>query len=103
MAIEKPMTPMIRDEDDIEPTEVKVEVVNPDAVSVETEDGGMIIDFTGEQVEEIIGGDFDRNLAEEIEEDELQSMASDLIASFNADRQSRSEWAKSYDGRRGDP
>src|SRR5210317_328761 len=96
MAIEKPMTPMIRDEDDIEPTEVKVEVVNPDAVSVETEDGGMIIDFTGEQVEEIIGGDFDRNLAEEIEEDELQSMASDLISSFNADRQSRSEWAKSY-------
>ena len=45
MAIEKPMTPMIRDENDREPTEVKVEVVNPDAVSVETEDGGMIIDF----------------------------------------------------------
>jgi hypothetical protein len=96
MAIEKPMTPMIRDEDDIEPTEVKVEVVNPDAVSVETEDGGMIIDFTGEQVEEIMGGEFDRNLAEEIDEDELHHMASELISSFNADRQSRSEWAKSY-------
>ncbi len=87
---------MIRDEDDIEPTEVKVEVVNPDAVSVETEDGGMIIDFTGEQVEEIMGGEFDRNLAEEIDEDELHHMASELISSFNADRQSRSEWAKSY-------
>ncbi len=96
MAIEKPMTPMIRDENDIEPTEVKVEVVNPDAVSVETEDGGMIIDFTGEQVEEIMGDGFDANLAEQIDEADLQSMASELISSFNSDRQSRSEWAKSY-------
>ena len=90
------MTPMIRDENDIEPTEVKVEVVNPDAVSVETEDGGMIIDFTGEQVEEIMGGGFDSNLADQIDEADLQSMASELISSFNSDRQSRSEWAKSY-------
>ena len=90
------MTPMIRDENDIEPTEVKVEVVNPDAVSVETEDGGMIIDFTGEQVEEIMSDGFDANLAEQIDEVDLQSMASELISSFNSDRQSRSEWAKSY-------
>jgi len=76
--------------------EVTVEVLNPEAVSVETEDGGMIIDFTGEQVEKIMGGGFDANLAEEIEEDELQSMASELISNFNSDRQSRSEWAKSY-------
>ena len=96
MAIEKPMTPMIRDENDIEPTEVKVEVVNPDAVSVETEDGVMIIDFTGEQVEEIMSDGFDANLAEQIDEVDLQSMASELISSFNSDRQSRSEWAKSY-------
>jgi len=76
--------------------EVTVEVLNPEAVSVETEDGGMIIDFTGEQVEDIISGGFDANLAEEIEEADLQSMASELISSFNSDRQSRSEWAKSY-------
>ena len=76
--------------------EVTVEVLNPEAVSVETEDGGMIIDFTGEQVEEIMSGGFDANLAEEIEEADLQSMAGELISSFNSDRQSRSEWAKSY-------
>ena len=76
--------------------EVTVEVLNPEAVSVETEDGGMIIDFTGEQVDEIMSGGFDANLAEEIEEVDLQSMASELISSFNSDRQSRSEWAKSY-------
>ena len=84
MAIEKPMIPMIRDENDIEPTELKVEVVNPDAVSVETEDGGMIIDFTGDQVEEILSGGFDSNLAEQIEEADLQEMSSELFSSFNS-------------------
>ena len=57
------------------------------AVSIETEDGGMIIDFTGEQVEEIMGGEFDRNLAEEIEENDLQEMAvSYLLNSFQSDQ-----------------
>jgi len=98
MAIEKPMTPIpsfddFKDEPD---AEISIEVTNPEAVSVETEDGGMIIDFTGEQVNDIMGGDFDRNLAEEIEENDLQEMASELLSNFQSDRQSRSEWAKSY-------
>ena len=96
MAVEKVMTPRDLAKAETTEEEVTVEVLNPEAVSVETEDGGMIIDFTGEQVEEIMGGGFDANLAEEIEEDELQSMASELISNFNSDRQSRSEWAKSY-------
>jgi len=96
MAVEKIMTPRDLAKAETTEEEVTVEVLNPEAVSVETEDGGMIIDFTGEQVEEIVGGGFDANLAEEIEESDLQSMASELISSFNSDRQSRSEWAKSY-------
>ena len=96
MAVEKIMTPRDLAKAEATEEEVTVEVLNPEAVSVETEDGGMIIDFTGEQVEEIVGGGFDANLAEEIEESELQSMAGDLISNFNSDRQSRSEWAKSY-------
>ena len=49
MAIEKPLTPVpsfddFKDEAD---AEISIEVTNPDAVSVETEDGGMVIDFTG--------------------------------------------------------
>jgi hypothetical protein len=103
MAIEKPMIPFTADDDVID-EDINVEIVNPeevtaknpDAVSVETEDGGMIIDFTGEQVDEITGGDFDRNLAEEIDESDLQSMASELLGNFQTDQQSRSEWAKSY-------
>ena len=96
MAIEKMMTPADLNKMETDEEEVSIEIVNPDAVSVETEDGGMVIDFTGEQVEEIIGGDFDRNLAEEIDEGDLQSMASELLGNFQTDQQSRSEWAKSY-------
>jgi len=96
MAIEKMMTPADLNKMETDEEEMSIEIVNPDAVSVETEDGGMVIDFTGEQVEEIIGGDFDRNLAEEIDESDLQSMASELLGNFQTDQQSRSEWAKSY-------
>ena len=95
MAIEKVMTPATTFKEMAEP-DVSIEVENPDSVSIETEDGGMIIDFTGEQVEEIMSGGFDANLADQIDEADLQSMASELISSFNSDRQSRSEWAKSY-------
>jgi len=95
MAVEKTMTPMQTFKESSEP-EISIEVENPDSVSVETEDGGMIIDFTGEQVEEILSGGFDSNLAEQIEEQDLREMAGELISSFNSDRQSRSEWAKSY-------
>jgi len=95
MAIEKVMTPATTFKEMAEP-DVSIEVENPDSVSIETEDGGMIIDFTGEQVEEIMSGGFDANLADQIDEADLQSMSADLISSFNSDRQSRSEWAKSY-------
>ena len=90
------MTPADLNKMETDEEELSIEIVNPEAVSVETEDGGMIIDFTGEQVDEITGGDFDRNLAEEIDEGDLQSMASDLLGNFQTDQQSRSEWAKSY-------
>jgi len=89
------MTPATTFKEMAEP-DISIEVENPDSVSIETEDGGMIIDFTGEQVEEIMSGGFDANLADQIDEGDLQSMASELISNFNSDRQSRSEWAKSY-------
>ena len=97
MAIEKVMTPIPNFDDFKEETEISIEVKAPEeAVSIETEDGGMIIDFTGEEVNDIMSNEFDENLADQIDEQELASMASELIGSFNTDRQSRSEWAKSY-------
>ena len=96
MAIEKQMTPF-EVEDDVQEEAVQVEIVNPEAVSVETEDGGIIIDFEGEMTEELLGSDsHDQNLAEVIDDDVLQSMASELIADFKADQESRSDWARAY-------
>ena len=97
MAIEKPMIPSeFEMEGNPSEEELTVEIVNPDAVSMETEDGGMIIDFTGEITDDLVGPDHDANLAEFIEEADLQSMASELISDFNADRESRSDWARAY-------
>ena len=95
MAVEKQMTPFeIEGQEDSE--DIQIEVVNTEAVSVETEDGGMIIDFEGEVTESLVGPGHDANLAEFIDDDELTIMASDLIADFQADRESRSDWARAY-------
>ena len=93
MAVEKPLNPMPSGE---ESEEVQIEVVNPEAVSVTTEDSAMLIDFTGEVADEIMGPEHDANLAEYLEEAVLQSLAADLIEDFNSDRESRRDWARSY-------
>ena len=95
MAVEKQMTPFeIEGQEDSE--DIQIEVVNPDAVSIETEDGGVIIDFEGEVTESLVGPGHDANLAEFIDDDELTVMASEMIADFQADRESRSDWARAY-------
>jgi len=95
MAVEKQMTPFeIEGQEDSEALEI--EIVNPEAVSIETEDGGMVIDFEGGITDSLVGPGHDANLAEFIEDDELKIMASDLLADFQADRESRSDWARAY-------
>jgi len=95
MAVEKSMTPSpIEADDDV--GQVEVEIVNPDAVAIDTGESGMIIDFTGDVTEDLLGPDHDANLAEFIEEDDLQSIASEIVHDFNTDRTSRSDWASSY-------
>jgi hypothetical protein len=76
--------------------ELTVEIVNPDSISMETEDGGVVIDFEGSLSEDLMGPDHDSNLAEFIEESELESMASELVSDFESDRESRSDWARAY-------
>ena len=94
MAVEKQMSPA---ELDIAGTdEIEVEVVNPDAVGISVEGESMVIDFTGEMAEQIMGPEHDGNLAEFIEDAELQALASEIVDDFVADRQSRKEWARSY-------
>jgi hypothetical protein len=97
MAIEKPMIPAELDiESNPSEEELTVEIVNPDAVSMETDDGGVIIDFTGETMQSLIGPEHDSNLAEFLDESDLQAMASELVEDFNSDRESRADWARAY-------
>ena len=94
MAVEKQMFPADVDMEGTE--EVEIQVMNPDAVSIESDGEEVIIDFTGEFTEDIVGPDHDANLAEYIEDNELQALASELVEDFVADRQSRKDWARSY-------
>ena len=96
MAIEKQMEPSDLEIEGTDAQEVEVEIVNPDAVSIETEDGGVIVDFEGSLTEELIGPEHDANLADFIDEAVLQSMASELVGDFESDRESRRDWARAY-------
>jgi hypothetical protein len=87
MAVEKQMEPSDLDIEGTDAQEIEVEIVNPDAVSIGTDDGGMIIDFEGSLTEELIGPEHDANLADFIDEAILQSMASELVGDFESLRQ----------------
>ena len=96
MAIEKALSelPYRPDEEELE-EEVSIEIVNPDAISMETEDGGMIIDFEGgENASEMI--DFDGNLAEGMDDSLLGRLSSDLTGDYHGDKTSRKDWEEAY-------
>ena len=99
MAIEKPMIPSnvveIMSGNESE-EQVEVEIINPDAVSIEDEDGGMTIVLDPNMQEDIIGPDHMSNIAEFMDDADLESLGSELVHQFHSDRQSRSDWAKSY-------
>ena len=97
MAVEKPLVPSdLEIETDPTEEELTIEVINPEAVSMETEDGGVIIDFEGGLSEQLMGQDHDSNLAEFIDESDLEAMASELVSDFESDRESRADWARAY-------
>jgi|TARA_X000001382_G_scaffold85546_1_gene60622 hypothetical protein len=97
MAVDKNLEPFEVDiEDNPSESELKVEVVNPDSVSVETDDGGVVVDFEGGLTEELVGPDHNSNLADFIEDADLEEIASELVEDFESDRSSRKEWSRSY-------
>ena len=75
---------------------VEIAVVNPEVVSIATEDGGVVIDFDPTGGEANGEGDFDTTLADYIESDVLGRLASQLNGDFESDRNSRADWARSY-------
>ena len=72
--------------------ELEIEIVNPDMVTLS--DGS--VEITLMPGNDVIGGSFDSNLAEELEEDYLASLATDLIEMVDSDVDSRKDWADTY-------
>ena len=76
-----------------EAAELEIDIVDPEAVYIETD--GMEMAFVeGEGIEEPIA--FDANLAEYIDEDELGALSSELIEMIDADTNSRKDWADTF-------
>ena len=97
MAIErKPATPVEGTiEQEPQDQELTIAIENPDSLAIETEDGGMIIDFDP-NAKEIGDVEFDSNLAEHIDDSILQELGSKLVGDYNGDKDSRSEWEETY-------
>ena len=99
MAIVKPMTPsdieLENPGDDLEVMVASDE--EPSSIEIDAETGEVTVDFgDGEDDEEDLPEEFGENLAESLDEDELKSIASDLLEAFTSDRDSRRDWAMAY-------
>ena len=60
------------------------------------EDGGVTVDFGETPFEDDMEPDHAVNLAEEMDESDLSSLASELISDFKADLETRADWEKAY-------
>lgn len=74
---------------------VDIEIVNPDAVSIETEDGGALI-FLGPELSQDLEPDFHANLAEHMDESDLGALGNELLEDFESDSRSREDWEQTY-------
>jgi len=96
MAIERrPATPIEGTIEQEPEEELSIAIENPESVAIETEDGGVIIDFdpNAGQSEE---SEFDSNLVNFIDEQGLDTLGMDLIESYAGDKESRTDWEETY-------
>jgi len=74
-----------------EPTEVEIEIDNPDAMAISADGVEIIFEAERESPE-----DFDANLADYMDDRDLASIASDLMQDYETDKSSRKEWVDTY-------
>ena len=79
------------EEEMVEGPELEIVIENPEDVEIGVD--GLVIDLMPDDLE---GVEFDGNLAEIMDENELASIGSDIIALVDADIQSRKEWVDMY-------
>lgn len=97
MAVDKAMIPStISEMMDNEPS-FEVEIEDPEAVTVENDDGSVTIEF-GDSVGEIPpeAMEHSANLADFVDPEELDRMAAELVTGFESDRRGRKDWVESY-------
>ena len=63
---------------------------------IEEEDGGVVVDFDPQDESPIDKDDFNRNLAEEIDQGTLGAISNDLQGQYEGNRESRHEWENTY-------
>jgi hypothetical protein len=99
MAVEKSLEQQIVDGDD-SVEGLAVEVNSPSIVTIdgsnviEAEDGSVEVNFG--DGEESQSDNFEDNLAEFMDDEDLDLLASDLMSLFDDDKSSRSEWESTY-------
>ena len=92
MSIDKAIYPAPMGLNEEEPTDgVEIEIEDPESVSINV--GGLEIEI---EPGKDYGGDFDSNLAEILDEGELEKIGSELVELVDADIFSRKEWAETY-------
>lgn len=91
MAVDKAMNPLGN------PSEsgLEIEIMNPDAVSIETEDGGALVILGPELSQEMMPG-FHDNLAEHMDASDLGALGHELLDDFESDSRSREDWEQTY-------
>ena len=67
------------------------------AIEIEMQDDGSVEVTLGEdEVDSPFDGDFDSNLAEELDADQLLNISDDLVGLFEADNESLKDWSQTY-------
>jgi len=82
----KSMEEMAQDEPDLE-----IEIIDPDEVNISVD--GMEINIDPDRMDD---DEFNQNLAEEIDDDDLEKLADDLIDDYTGDVNSRKDWLDTY-------
>jgi hypothetical protein len=93
MAIDKSLyqAPMGIEAAALDMPEIEIEIENPESVTIGM-DGMPIL----EMVQEEEDPEFGMNLADEMDDSELQEIASELVGMFDADIGARKDWADTY-------
>lgn len=82
------MSPMMTEMD--EGPDIEIEIEDPESVNIDI--GGMEIEIDPDEDE----GDFNDNLAEDLDEGVLTELAGDLLGEFDEDISSRKDWIQTY-------